>query len=104
MEDIAARRTAETLLAEHQANTRFRTLGPPDGPATISDAYDIQERYVVLLQGTHGDAVGYKVGLTSATMQTFLRDRPSDRGRRARKASASIRCERASHRFRPAGP
>jgi 2-keto-4-pentenoate hydratase len=71
MEDIAARRAAETLLAEHQADARFRTLGPPDGPATISDAYDIQERYVALLRGKHGDAVGYKVGLTSATMQTF---------------------------------
>src|SRR5438552_13249375 len=71
MEDIAAQRAAEALLAEHQANARFRTLGPPDGPATISDAYDIQERYVALLRGKHGDVVGYKVGLTSATMQTF---------------------------------
>jgi 2-keto-4-pentenoate hydratase len=71
MEDIAARRAAEALLAEHQANARFRTLGPPDGPATISDAYDIQDRYVALLRSKHGDAAGYKVGLTSATMQTF---------------------------------
>lgn len=71
MEDIAARRAAEALLAEHQTNARFRTLGPPDGPATIPDAYDIQERYVGLLRGKHGDAVGYKVGLTSAAMQTF---------------------------------
>jgi 2-keto-4-pentenoate hydratase len=71
MEDIAAQRAADALLAEHQANARFRTLGPPDGPATISDAYDIQERYVALLRGKHGDVVGYKVGLTSATMQTF---------------------------------
>ena len=71
MEDIAARRAAEALLAEHQANARFRTLGPPDGPATISGAYDIQDRYVALLRGKHGEAVGYKVGLTSAAMQTF---------------------------------
>ena len=71
MEDIAARRAAEALLAEHKANTRFRTLGPPDGPATISDAYDIQERYVALLRRKLGEAVGYKVGLTSAAMQTF---------------------------------
>jgi len=71
MQDIAARRAAETLLSEHQANARFRTLGPPDGPATISDAYDIQERYVALLRDRCGNAVGYKVGLTSATMQTF---------------------------------
>jgi 2-keto-4-pentenoate hydratase len=71
MEDIAARRAAESLLAEHKANIRFRPLGPPDGPATISDAYDIQERYVALLRSEHGEPVGYKVGLTSAPMQTF---------------------------------
>jgi len=71
MEEIAARRAAEALLAEHQANARFKTLGPPGGPATIADAYDIQDRYVALLQGKLGKPVGYKVGLTSATMQTF---------------------------------
>jgi 2-keto-4-pentenoate hydratase len=71
MEDIAARRAAEALLAEHKANVRFKTIGPPDGPAKISDAYDIQQRYVALLRGEHGGAVGYKVGLTSATMQKF---------------------------------
>jgi 2-keto-4-pentenoate hydratase len=73
MENIAARRAAEALLAEHKANQRFKSLGPPAAPATISDAYDIQEQYVSLLRGEHGDAVGYKVGLTSATMQAFCR-------------------------------
>ncbi len=71
MENIAAGRAAETLLAEHKANLRFRTLGPQDTPATISDAYDIQDRYVALLHSEHGATVGYKVGLTSATMQAF---------------------------------
>jgi 2-keto-4-pentenoate hydratase len=71
MEDIAARRAAEALLAEHKANLRFKPLGPPEAPATISDAYDIQQKYVALLRGEHGDAVGYKVGLTSAPMQAF---------------------------------
>jgi len=71
MEDIAARRAAEALLAAHESNVRFEPLGPPDRPATISDAYDIQERYVALLQDKHGDGVGYKVGLTSAAMQVF---------------------------------
>src|ERR1700738_688362 len=71
MEDAAARRAAELLLAQHKADLTFKPLGPPDGPATISDAYDIQERYVALLRDKHGDAVGYKVGLTSAAMQAF---------------------------------
>ena len=71
MEDIAAARAAETLLAAHKANQRFKPLGPPAAPATIADAYDIQEKYVALLRSKHGDAVGYKVGLTSAAMQAF---------------------------------
>jgi 2-keto-4-pentenoate hydratase len=71
MEDIAARRAAEWLLAEHRANSTFRPLGPPHAPAAIADAYDIQERYVAILRGQHGAPVGFKVGLTSATMQKF---------------------------------
>jgi 2-keto-4-pentenoate hydratase len=71
MEDIAAQRAAEQLLAEHNANVTFKPLGPPVAPAVISDAYDIQQRYVALLRGKHGDAVGYKVGLTSTAMQKF---------------------------------
>jgi 2-keto-4-pentenoate hydratase len=71
MEELAAGRAAEALLAEHKARLRFTTLGPPEKPATISDAYDIQDRYVALLRGEHGAAVGYKVGLTSAAMQAF---------------------------------
>ena len=71
MEGIAAQRAAEKLLAAHKANLRFEPLKPPRGPATIADAYDIQDKFVVLLQSQHGRAVGYKVGLTSATMQAF---------------------------------
>src|SRR6202165_6038702 len=71
MEDIAAGRAAEKLLAEHKANLRFKPLGPPEAPAAIADAYDIQEKYVALLRSEHGGDVGYKVGLTSATMQSF---------------------------------
>src|SRR5580700_2253457 len=71
MEDIAAARAAESLLAAHRANQRFKPLAAPTAPATIADAYDIQEKYVALLRGEHGAAVGYKVGLTSAPMQAF---------------------------------
>ena len=71
MDQLAARRAAETLLAAHQANVQFGPLGPPDRPANVADAYDIQQQFVTLLRGPHGDAVGYKVGLTSAAMQKF---------------------------------
>jgi len=71
MEESAAARAASTLLAEHKANARFRTSAPPEGPASIADAYDVQEEYVALLRAEHGEAAGYKVGLTSATMQKF---------------------------------
>jgi 2-keto-4-pentenoate hydratase len=71
MEDVAARRAAEKLLADHKANVTFKPLGAPDRPATIADAYDIQDRYVALLRSEHGTDVGHKVGLTSAPMQAF---------------------------------
>jgi 2-keto-4-pentenoate hydratase len=71
MHETAARRAAELLLAEHKAGTIFKPLGPQDGPATITDAYDIQDRFVSLLRPQHGETFGYKVGLTSAPMQTF---------------------------------
>ena len=71
MDQLAATRAAETLLAAHQANVQFGPLVAPDRPATVSDAYDIQQHFVTLLRGRHGDAVGYKVGLTSAAMQSF---------------------------------
>jgi 2-keto-4-pentenoate hydratase len=71
MEEIVARHAAESLLAEHKADVRFGPLDPPNRPATISDAYDIQERYVALLRSANGNDVGYKVGLTSAPMQAF---------------------------------
>jgi 2-keto-4-pentenoate hydratase len=73
MEDIAAQRAADGLLAAHQANLQFKPLAPPEAPATIADAYDIQERYVTLLRREHGGDAGYKVGLTSAAMQAFCK-------------------------------
>jgi 2-keto-4-pentenoate hydratase len=71
MDDIAAQRAAEALLADHKANLRFEPLSSLQASATVSDAYDIQEKYVGLLRGEHGGTVGYKVGLTSAAMQAF---------------------------------
>jgi 2-keto-4-pentenoate hydratase len=71
MEVSAARRAADALLAQHKAGVRFKPFGAQDGLVTIADAYDIQDKYVELLRREHGEATGYKVGLTSAAMQTF---------------------------------
>jgi len=104
MEDVAAERAAKSLLAEHKANQRFKTLAPPQAPATIADAYDIQEKYVALLRGEHGDAVGYKVGLTSATMQAFCGiDHPIAGAVLARRMHSSGATVRRSD-FRAVGP
>ncbi len=73
MEEIAAQRAGEWLVAEHRSGYRFTTLGPPAALASISDAYDIQDKYVALLCRENGGTVGYKVGLTSAAMQAFCR-------------------------------
>jgi 2-keto-4-pentenoate hydratase len=69
MEDTAARHMAEGLLAEHKASVPFKSFLPHG--ASISDAYDVQDRYVALLRAEHGEAIGYKVGLTSKAMQSF---------------------------------
>jgi 2-keto-4-pentenoate hydratase len=69
MEAASAQRAAETLAAEHKAGTQFRAL---PGLASMADAYDIQDKYVPLLRAVHGEAVGYKVGLTSKAMQSFV--------------------------------
>jgi 2-keto-4-pentenoate hydratase len=95
MEDIAAGRAADRLLAEHKGNLRFKPLVPPDAPAKIADAYDIQDKYVALLRREHGDVAGYKVGLTSATMQAFCGiDHPIAGvvlARRVHRSGASVR-------------
>ena len=57
MQDTAARHAAETLLAEHKANTRFKPFGESQGPASIADAYDIQQQFVGLLRAQHGDII-----------------------------------------------
>jgi 2-keto-4-pentenoate hydratase len=95
MEETAARHAAEILLAEHRADTQFKAFDRLQGPATISDAYDIQQQYVGLLRAEHGDSIGYKVGLTSQPMQQFCGiDHPIAGivlGKRTHRSGATIR-------------
>jgi 2-keto-4-pentenoate hydratase len=92
MEDTAARRAAETLLAEHKAGAQFKAI---PGLASMADAYDIQDQYVPLLRAVHGEKVGYKVGLTSKAMQSFCGiDHPIAGvvlARRVHRSGASVR-------------
>jgi 2-keto-4-pentenoate hydratase len=71
VEEATARRAAEALLDAHRTGARFKTLDAAYGLTSMGDAYDIQDRYVALLRPGQGEAIGYKVGLTSKTMQTF---------------------------------
>jgi 2-keto-4-pentenoate hydratase len=95
MEEIVAGNAAEMLLAEHKANTTFKPFDRLSGPATIPDAYDIQQKFVGLLRAEHGDPIGYKVGLTSKPMQQFCGiDHPIAGvvlARRAHRSGATIR-------------
>jgi 2-keto-4-pentenoate hydratase len=71
VENLAAQRTADMVLTEHKSKTPFTPFADRLGLATISDAYDVQDQLVARLSHEHGQAVGYKIGLTSAPMQTF---------------------------------
>jgi len=71
MEYTAATRAAQALLAEHKARARFTSLGPPEAPATISDAYDIQEKHVSLLRMPQGGGAGHNVGRALPARQAF---------------------------------
>jgi len=71
MEEAEARRAAEALFNEHKRGVPFKALDAGFGLALISDAYDIQDHYVALLRAGQGGTIGYKVGLTSKTMQVF---------------------------------
>ena len=71
MEETTARHAAEALFDAHRTGAQFKTLDGKFALASITDAYDIQDRYVALLRAGQGEAIGYKVGLTSKTMQTF---------------------------------
>lgn len=61
---------ALALFQQHAARTRFQVTPPLSAP-TLQAAYDVQARYVALLQRDAGAVVGYKIGLTSPRMQAM---------------------------------
>jgi 2-keto-4-pentenoate hydratase len=71
MDEAKARRAAEALFNQHKTGVTFKAFDASYGLSSMSDAYDIQDRYVALLRPGSGEPIGYKVGLTSRAMQTF---------------------------------
>jgi 2-oxo-3-hexenedioate decarboxylase/2-keto-4-pentenoate hydratase len=68
-----AQAAAEKLMNEHSQRVRFHTI---EGISDLAEAYDVQRNYVRLALGEDRIA-GYKIGLTSAAMQTMCGiDRP----------------------------
>jgi 2-keto-4-pentenoate hydratase len=63
---------ARDLLAEHTGRTPFRPFAADHGIHDLDSAYDAQDAFVALLaERTGALPVGYKIGLTSARMQTM---------------------------------
>ena len=104
MEEAAARRAAEVLLAEHKSGAPFRPFPLRDGPATISDAYDIQDRLVFLLRRQHGRNRWLQGRAYVSSDAIFLRYQPSDRRCRSGETRSSIENDRASWGFWEVGP
>jgi 2-oxo-3-hexenedioate decarboxylase/2-keto-4-pentenoate hydratase len=63
------RAAAAHLLAAHHARARYAPLPAELRPATLADAYAIQEEFRRLLEPQRGPLCGYKIALTSPVMQ-----------------------------------
>lgn len=60
---------AQRLLDDHDQGRRFSNVTRDFGITDLSAAYDVQDRLVAMLRGRRGEACGYKIGLTSKSMQ-----------------------------------
>ena len=63
---------ARRLLAAHEARLRFEPLPADLAPASVEEAYAIQDAFVALRAGQLGAVAGYKVALASAAMRAFV--------------------------------
>jgi 2-keto-4-pentenoate hydratase len=63
---------AEEILRQHKAGERFRPMIAGHSALDISLSYDVQDHFVAALQARgEGQIAGWKVGLTTAPMQTL---------------------------------
>jgi len=67
-----AQQAAEHLMRAHERRERFTRLPPELAPASVEEAYAIQEDFVALRAKRLGAAVGYKIALSSAAMRRYV--------------------------------
>lgn len=70
MSDFDPASIAERLFRHQADRQRFRPLPHPPGQDVLDLAYTVQDRLIEILSANgRGDAVGYKIGLTTPRMQ-----------------------------------
>ncbi len=67
-----ADRAARYLFEAHRNRQPYRPLPDDISPATIEEAYDMQEAFQSLLAPERGAIVGYKIALTTPVMQRMV--------------------------------
>ncbi len=67
-----AERAAQFLHEAHRQRQTYQPLPDDISPATIDEAYDMQEAFQSLLAPERGAIVGYKIALTTPVMQRMV--------------------------------
>ena len=67
-----AERAARHLFEAHAKRLRYEALPEEISPATIDEAYDMQEAFHSLLAPERGAITGYKIALTTPVMQRMV--------------------------------
>jgi len=71
-QDNKFREAATFLYDAHRNKNKFIPLPTPLSPSNITEAYKIQDFYHELTSSDNGDLIGYKIALTSETMQQMV--------------------------------
>ena len=73
MDDIVAAQTARQLFKANRARERYAPLPDAVRAMPLTAAYEVQSHYNTLqVEGGSGQAVGYKIALTSKAMQALV--------------------------------
>jgi 2-keto-4-pentenoate hydratase len=72
MDDKRIKTAAQALRDTRLRRSRFPGFSSPDGPQSAADGYAIQRALCDLLVQEFGSIAGYKIGCTSAAMQSYM--------------------------------